>query len=432
MINYNKLLKFEDKIIEFLLYLFPLVLVFSVFLSNLIIGIFCIFFICNILFLNDLKFYLKNKLVIFLFILCSYFILCSLLSENVLFSLHSSLFYVRFLIFSIVVAYILNKNNRILYYLSLIIWLVLIGVILDGYLQYFTGKNILGWEQLDPVRVSGFFREELILGSYLSRIFPLALFFIFLNYKTNNSFASFQYLSLIVLVLIDVLIYLAGERIAVAYMLLTTVSIIVLIKKLRLLRILSLAVSIIVIILINILQPEIKGRMVDFTLSQLSEDEINVVTEDGSTKKNKIKTLNAFSTKHESHYISAIEMFKDKPFFGHGPRTFRIECLKEKYYPEGCSTHPHNTYIQLLSETGIIGFLGIFGLFIFLSINLLKQIINVYILKKSPPFNDQTICLFIAFLITLWPLAPTGSFFGSWLNSIYYLPLGFYLYSLRN
>lgn len=432
MINFSNFVKFEDKFIVFLLYLFPIFLVFSIFLTNLVIGLFCIFFICNVFFLDELKVYLKNKLVIFLFLLSFYFILSSLVSDNILFSFESSLFYVRFLIFSIVVAYILNKNNKILVNLSFVIWITLIIVLLDGYFQYFTGKNVFGWDQLDPVRVSGFFREELILGSYISRTFPLALFFIFLNSKINDSVSSFQYLSLIVLVLIDVLVYLAGERVAVAYMLLTTVSIIIFIKKLRLLRIFSFTLSIFIIILINIFQPEIKGRMVDFTLSQLSEDEVSIVSEDGNIKKRTIKTLNAFSTKHESHYISAIEMFKDKPLFGHGPKSFRVKCLEEKYYPEGCSTHPHNTYLQLLSETGIIGFLAVFGLFLFLCFCFLRQLLNVYIFNKSPPYNDQTICLFIAFIISLWPLAPTGSFFGSWLNAVYYLPLGFYLHTLRN
>ena len=36
--------------------------------------------------------------------------------------------------------------------------------------------------------------------------------------------------------------------------------------------------------------------------------------------------------------------------------------------------------------------------------------------------------LLISFFITLWPIAPSGNFFGSWLNSVYYLPLGFYLF----
>jgi hypothetical protein len=34
-------------------------------------------------------------------------------------------------------------------------------------------------------------------------------------------------------------------------------------------------------------------------------------------------------------------------------------------------------------------------------------------------------------LISLWPLLPSGNFFGNWLNVIYYLPLGFIMYNLN-
>ena len=36
------------------------------------------------------------------------------------------------------------------------------------------------------------------------------------------------------------------------------------------------------------------------------------------------------------------------------------------HYKNGCTTHPHNFYLQLLSETGIFGFLFIILLFIYL------------------------------------------------------------------
>jgi hypothetical protein len=40
--------------------------------------------------------------------------------------------------------------------------------------------------------------------------------------------------------------------------------------------------------------------------------------------------------------------------------------------------------------------------------------------------------LLSCFIITLWPFTPTGNFFGNWLNIIYYLPAGFFLYSINN
>ena len=61
-----------------------------------------------------------------------------------------------------------------------------------------------------------------------------------------------------------------------------------------------------------------------------------------------------------------IDIFKDNKIIGSGPNTFRYECedySKTIEYWNGkaalkisCTTHPHNTYAQLLSETGIIGF----------------------------------------------------------------------------
>ena len=63
-------------------------------------------------------------------------------------------------------------------------------------------------------------------------------------------------------------------------------------------------------------------------------------------------------------------MFKDKPILGHGPKSFREKCSQLDYYSvRSCSTHPHNTFIQLLSETGIIGFALPFLLFSYTFLN---------------------------------------------------------------
>ena len=71
-----------------------------------------------------------------------------------------------------------------------------------------------------------------------------------------------------------------------------------------------------------------------------------------------------FKDTHHAHYLSAIKMFFHEPLFGVGPKMFRHLCDENIFYVyQACSTHPHNTYIQLLAETGIFSFTFILLIF---------------------------------------------------------------------
>ena len=109
-------------------------------------------------------------------------------------------------------------------------------------------------------------------------------------------------------------------------------------------------------------------------------------------------------------------------------KNYRTECRNKDNYITGysCSTHPHNTYIQLLSETGIFGFAIIFSIFVWFVFENFKMMINSLIYKKK--YNDGIICIYACFLMTLWPIMPTGSFFTNWLSIIYFFPIGIYLH----
>ena len=124
-------------------------------------------------------------------------------------------------------------------------------------------------------------------------------------------------------------------------------------------------------------------------------------------------------------------MFKDQPLFGHGPKMFRVLCGDEKYvvglYP--CSTHPHNFYVQLLAETGIIGFLFLFTAFIYVIYTAFRQFKSI-IFKEKRTLTDYQVCLLAGILISVWPLSPNGNFFNNWLMIVYSLPVGFYLQSI--
>ena len=140
--------------------------------------------------------------------------------------------------------------------------------------------------------------------------------------------------------------------------------------------------------------------------------------------------LAAFSWHHQQHYESALRMFADNPLVGIGPKLFRIKCHDEKYNYNtkyGCSTHPHNLYIQLLAETGLIGFIHVFFAFLYICYIFLKQIWHSASGNRSFLISDYKICLFTSLFVSLWPFIPTGSIFNNWLGVIYFMPVGFLL-----
>ena len=138
-----------------------------------------------------------------------------------------------------------------------------------------------------------------------------------------------------------------------------------------------------------------------------------------------------FSKAHDSLIRTAYNMFKDQPLLGHGPKMFRIICKDEKYATgiTPCMTHPHNFYIQLLAETGIIGFLFLLSALVYVVYTALRQFKSI-ILKETRPLSDYQVCLLAGILITVWPLTTNGNFFNNWLMIAYSLPVGFYLQSI--
>ena len=180
------------------------------------------------------------------------------------------------------------------------------------------------------------------------------------------------------------------------------------------LRIITLILSILLITFISISNDEIRERNIDHTINQIYND--------GEFK---------LFSQHQSHYIGAFKMFLDNPIFGVGPKLFRIFCDDQKYNidRDTCSTHPHNTYIQILAETGIIGFILMCIPLIFVLYQLSKKFIHTLRGTKSDVSNYQA-CLLIGILVSLWPFIPTQSFFNNWISIIYFLPVGFYLHSI--
>lgn len=259
-----------------------------------------------------------------------------------------------------------NKNILTYFYYSLILCFSVL--VIDGYFQHFTGANLFGLK-INNVRVSSFFGDELIMGSYLSRLFPL--FFALFIVKQKKKFEV--YFVGLLFILVDVLIYMSGERTAFFFLNLSTIFIIFLIKDYQKFRLATFVIAVICIIFLSI-NSNLTDRMFKDTAKDM-----------GLINDTKDRKLTFFSPIHDSLYRTGYKMFKDKIIVGHGPKIFRLKCMDKKYATgiSPCSTHPHHFYLQLLAETGIIGFLFLVSVLIYVLYNALRQLKSIILKKKD-------------------------------------------------
>tara|TARA_X000000368_G_scaffold170518_1_gene134516 strand:+ start:109 stop:1410 length:1302 start_codon:yes stop_codon:yes gene_type:complete len=426
--SFSSSIKFKyNGIDNFLIYLcailalqIPIVLVFGPAIPDFCLSLSALLFLIVVI-RNRLYSYINNSFFKILILLNIYFIISSIGSDNYLFSFQSSLFYFRFTIFSLTIYFlILNFKNftKILFYILILFFILLF---FDSLFQYFYGYNIFGY-QYDGKRLSSFFNDEKILGSYIVRITPIIISLLFIVIKKKN---LINIIFLFLLIFSDIVVILSAERTAIFLKVISNTLFIILLRDILKVKFFYILIMLVISASILYFDKNIYERTLKNTFENLYDKKVE----------NKILL---FSLQHELHYESAFKMFKDNPIIGIGPKMFRIKCSDKKYYTkerinnenfkylEGCSTHPHNNYIQLLSETGLIGF--IFVVFIlFLLIRSFKKNISFKI-SKSIKDHNITVCLLISVIITIWPFVQTGNFFNNWLNVIYYYPIGLIIY----
>ena len=148
-------------------------------------------------------------------------------------------------------------------------------------------------------------------------------------------------------------------------------------------------------------------------------------------KQNSIQPDQNFSdTLWYQHYSKAIEIGKKNLIFGSGIKSFREACKNPEYniylnkeLPNdyGCATHPHNIYIEIFSETGILGFIFL----VLVVCNLIYRInsINRHLIK---------ILLFSSIIVLFFPFQTTGSFFSTFNGVFYFINISIYLYFSSN
>lgn len=350
----------------------------------------------------------KNS-IIFITLFCLYLIFNSLSSEIPMKSLEGSLFYFRYFIFALFFAYILKTHESLHKILFISFFLSLFLICLDSAYQFIFGFNILGYISPHNYRLTSFFNDEMIVGSFIFKIIPILLFFFYFKFS-NKSRSKINVVLICFFSLI--IIFLSGERTSVFHLIIFYLLLFFGIKFDLKKKLFLIFLSIILSTIFLIFSETTKNRIIFQTYEQIQES----------------KNLFFIGSKeHQQHYDISLRMFMDSKLIGQGPKTFRHLCSEPKfnYQNEGCSSHPHNIVIQLVSETGIIGLLFYILIYFYFIYEYFRSYFNQSIDSK---LKNGSIVIYSALISYLFPFVPSNNIFGQFFNSYMWMYIGIFLY----
>lgn len=424
-----------DKLFIFLFMLIPVFLITGPAIPDIIATFSGIYFLLTYFLIKNDRSFTKDKFFLISILFWLSLIFISFFAYDRLESFQDSLIFIRFLIIPTIAYFFFFNNEKKLKTIIVIIFFSVCFVSLDTLYQYFNynsengfGKDLLGFQSSWYGRLTGPFGDELVPGAYISKFGLLgSLFFFFIKKKSINIYFEITYLSILGLICFG-----SGERMALATYFLGILFLFLFMKNRRFTYFISILISLLLIFLCTLFHPfyndyEVinsthlhQGLTIQkyYNCEELSDSKCSKIIK---LQPSFIEVIKNFKTSaYGEIYNVSLHMFKDNPLTGIGISNFQIACLAiEKYQNKminyNCASHPHNNYIQFLSEGGIIGLL--FFLIFIISI--------IYIIIKS---DSPKIIKFISLatiLILFWPLMSTGSLIKNW-NGV----LTFYIIAL--
>ena len=134
---------------------------------------------------------------------------------------------------------------------------------------------------------------------------------------------------------------------------------------------------------------------------------------------------------HLKEFASFYDTWLMNKFVGGGIKNFRYYCHirpNAEEYQKKCNMHPHNYYLEILTETGIIGLMLILTIFLNVIYLFIK---NQNLFKNRTKYNQVYFPFFILFLIEIFPIKSTGSFFTTGNTTYFFLILSILISLLR-
>ncbi len=399
--------KFEN----LLLICLPLLLIFFRGIADITVLIIGLIFLYRSYNLNDWG-WLKQKWFIFSLIFWLYLLLINTpLSINASESFLYSLAFIRWPLFAMALSMWLLHDHKSRKKFLMAMLFTLSFIVIDIWWQYIFEFDLLGNPRYshNVTRLTGPFRDNPVPGIFIARYLFLLLYLgYFINYiQTPIKNLSFIFLILLLGILS---IYITGERMALIIFIsgasIVSLGLFLQYNKIRNYVLFSLLLIISILALAQQAFPNLNDRMITNLLYKLS---------------------NFSSSDYMLVFKSAYAVWMESPIFGVGFHQYREVCINLGYLGSGGGVcfHPHNISLELLSETGIIGFMLYFTMVVSIAFSSLK---SLYQKKEwlllTMSFNLIFICFF--------PLIAGISLFNNWVGATIWMLIGWVLVTSKN
>ena len=339
-------------------------------------------------------YFLKNKTISYFFILYIYLIFNSFISIDYSEGILRNFGFLRFIILFVAFNYFFQDEiffKKVIKFWSILIFIVLI----DVFIESFTGKNILGFGgKIYQERIVSFFKDEPIVGGYLNGFYLIIIGFL-LNEIKDKKFFFIILLSVIFIISI----LLTGERSNTMKAILGITILLLLYKNLDMKKKVITITTMMLLIFLLVFNSSnfLKNRFVNQVKSYIDQN-------------------NTYFQLYKSSYV----VFKNNKLFGVGNKNYRVETCNNinKDYKYICTTHPHQIYFEFLSEHGLIGTLIILLIF--------YKLIFSKILRTIYEENYIKIGSLIYLTLVFTPVIPSGAFFSSNVITLFVINLSIF------
>ena len=345
--------------------------------------------------------------------------------------LFKSIFYFKSLLVYFALRLLFEKqiiNIKIFFFVSAIITLLVSIDIIFQYLN--SGTNLLGMKTLEInnmiLKYSGVFGEEQIAGSFLQR-FGFFLLILLLNieffFDKENKLKKLLFVFSFFLILIS--IFISGNR--MPFMLFLMCSFLMLLHTLNLKKYFLVLISLILISTFMLVDSK-KFDLKQYIYYESTPQKVRTLFVYYDNLKNNVyKIVNAYKNKvigeavdlkyedrpsHMHEFDNGIGTWKMNKIIGGGINSYWWVCIKRNITDINerttCDSHPHNYYLEIMSELGLIGLL--FSLFFFFFT--IKHFFSI----TSKDIRIYALPFYLILIAEFFPIKSSGSFFYS-LNS---------------